>query len=338
MTQQLFGIGHWPAFIDPITKQKLLLYSNDGVSYMEEAGGRQRYPVVKDIPRLLDNPDNYAAAFGEQWLRWRATQLDSFTGATISRDRIYRCLGSKGIEILKNSNQPLHLLEVGCGAGRFTEILLQFSCVRLTSMDLSRAVEANALNFPQSESHRIVQADIMNPPFAGTQFDMVICIGVIQHTPSPEATIKQLYEQVKPGGYLVIDHYTFEIRRLTKVTGNLLRLLIKRLSRGRRMQAVELMIKIFFPIHRALRNIPFAQQILSRISPIITYFHAYPNLPDKLQREWAILDTHDSMTDWYKHLRSTGQIVKTLKTLGAVDIQTTRGGNGVEAICRRPVF
>lgn len=176
----------------------------------------------------------------------------------------------------------------------------------------------------------------MNPPFMEKQFDIVICLGVVQHTPSPEETIRKLFEQVKPGGNLVIDHYTFEIRRLTKITGNLLRPFVKRLPSHRRMQFVEKSVNIFFPIHRVIRNIPFAQQVFSRISPITTYFHAYPNLPEQLQKEWAVLDTHDGMTDWYKHLRSVTQITETLKNLGAIDIRTTRGNNGVEARCRRP--
>jgi len=335
MSKQLSRTNQWPTYIDPITKQELFLRRSELGSYLEPRVGGQKHLVVRGIPRILEYHNNYAAAFGEQWLRWRVTQLDSFTGTNITRDRLYRCLGSTLLQALNSGDSPLHVLEVGCGAGRFTEVLLQFPVVRLTSLDLSQAVEANALNFPEGPTHRIVQADIMNPPFMKKQFDIVICLGVIQHTPSPEATIEQLYEQVKPGGYLVIDHYTFEIRRLTKVTGNLLRPLVKRLPSRQRMQIVEKIVDIFFPVHNAIKNIPFAQHVFSRISPIVTYFHAYPNLPEQLQKEWAVLDTHDGMTDWYKHLRSVRQIVGKLESLGAIDIQANRGGNGIEARCRR---
>jgi len=269
-------------------------------------------------------------------LRWRSTQLDSFTGTSISRDRLYRCLRSAGVDLLNNSARPVHVLEVGCGAGRFTEILLRFPAVRLTSIDLSSAVEANALNCPPDVRHRIAQADIMTPPFLPRQFDVVICLGVIQHTPSPEETIEKLYEQVKPGGYLMFDHYTFEIRRLTKITGNLLRPMVKRLPNGARMRAVERMVDLFFPIHKAIRKIPFAQQVFSRISPITTYFHVYPQLSENLQRDWSVLDTHDGMTDWYKHLRSLDQLRETVVGLGAGDVLAFRGGNGIEVSCRRP--
>lgn len=99
------------------------------------------------------------------------------------------------------------------------------------------------------------------------------------------------------------------------------------------MQTIELLVKIFFPIHRAIRNIPLAQQIFSRISPITTYYHAYPQLPDALQKDWSILDTHDGLTDWYKHLRTPKQICGMLKSLGGTKVRVETAGNGVEASC-----
>ena len=229
------------------------------------------------------------------------------------------------------------MLEVGCGAGRFTEILLEFPSIKLTSIDLSSAVEANLLNFPQNNHHRIIQTDLMKLPFESMQYDIVICLGVIQHTPSPEKTIKKLYEQVKFEGDLVIDHYTFDISRLTKITSIILRPLIKRLSSKKRMNTIKFLVDIFFPLHRLIRNFPLFQKIFSRISPIITYFHIYPELNDNLQKEWSMLDTHDGLTDWYKHLRSRGQIKKTLEDINSTSIEVKFGGNGIEARCKRPL-
>ncbi len=165
---------------------------------------------------------------------------------------------------------------------------------------------------------------------------MVLCLGVIQHTPDPEETIKNLFSQLKRGGMLVIDHYRPEVKRLTKITANLLRPFIKRLSNQSRMQIIKLLVSIFFPIHRAIRNMPLAQKIFSRISPITTYFQLYPNLPESLQRDWSILDTHDALTDWYKHLRSPNQISLTLEKIGGTLISLKIAGNGVEAICFKP--
>ena len=112
-----------------------------------------------------------------------------------------------------------------------------------------------------------------------------------------------------------------------------LRPIIKRLPTYSRMRACEILVSVFFPIHKAIRNIPYAQQIFSRFSPITTYFHAYPQLNEQLQYEWALLDTHDGLTDWFKHLRTPSQIEAVLASLGAKNIEVWKGGNGVEARC-----
>lgn len=78
------------------------------------------------------------------------------------------------------------------------------------------------------------------------------------------------------------------------------------------------------------------QIVLSRFSPLLTYYHAYPQLNDRLQYEWALLDTHDHLTDYYKHFRSVQQISRLLSALRAQDIWVVKGGNGVEARCRKP--
>ena len=56
-----------------------------------------------------------------------------------------------------------------------------------------------------------------------------------------------------------------------------------------------------------------------------------------MQKEWSMLDTHDGLTDWYKHLRSRRQIKKTLENINSTSIEVNLGGNGVEARCKRPL-
>ena len=327
MTNQ--NIESFPPLVDPQNLQPLLpcdagLCSKSGANYQ----------VLSGIPRVVPNLTNYADAFGEQWKRWRLTQLDSHTGTSITADRLNRCLGDELVHKLSGQGE-IQILEAGCGAGRFTEILLGYPVVRLTSADLSSAVESNQINFPQDQRHRIVQCDICLAPFKPDSFDVVVCLGVIQHTPNPELTIRKLFEQVKPNGWLVFDHYAPSFKHYTKITAMLLRPILKRLSPSSRMRACEILTAMFLPTHKFFRHAPLAQKLLSRVSPMLTYFHELPQLNDQLQYEWALLDTHDSLTDWYKHLRTTTQIKSTLNKLGAVEIHVVTGGNGVEARCRK---
>ena len=293
------------------------------------------FQVREDIPRLLPPGQNYADAFGEQWKQYRRTQLDSYTRTTYSRDRLRRCFGEALWERLQQP-VPLQVLEAGCGAGRFTEVLLGTAAAVVTSTDLSSAVEPNQVNFPQSPRHRIVQCDINQMPFTPGQFDIVMCLGVVQHTRDPEKTIADLYRQVKPGGWLVIDHYRHTLSTSTKLTAWLIRPVLKRLPPQQGIAATKALTRWFFPLHRAVRHYTPLQMMLSRVSPILTYFHALPDLSDELQYEWSELDTHDNLTDWYKRLRTPRSIRDTLAGLGAVDLSVERGGNGIEARGRKP--
>lgn len=50
------------------------------------------FSIINGIPCFVQ-AGSYAAAFGPQWLKYRQTQLDSFTGASLSADRARRCIG-----------------------------------------------------------------------------------------------------------------------------------------------------------------------------------------------------------------------------------------------------
>jgi SAM-dependent methyltransferase len=314
----------WPPWSCP-THRKLLILDDELLC----CPMGHSFPVVRDIPRFVSG-SNYSDHFGAQWNQYRLTQLDSYTGRTITSDRIRRCLGGA----LWNNLSGKHVLECGCGAGRFTEILLERGA-KVTSVDLSNAVEANARNFPVNESHRLLQADILDLPFLELNFDLVLCLGVIQHTPIPEKTIERLYYQVKPGGALIIDHYTYSLGALLSLKP-LFRAWLKRMPPAKAMAISESLTDRFIPLHRRLRNKYPLWTLLSRMSPLTTFYRMYPDLPEKLQREWALLDTHDSLTDWFKHRRTRRQIKELLSTLGLEEIRCVYAGNGVEARGVRP--
>jgi 2-polyprenyl-3-methyl-5-hydroxy-6-metoxy-1,4-benzoquinol methylase len=295
------------------------------------------FPIVRGIPRFVPS-DPYAESFGRQWNRFLRTQLDSHTGLGISEERVLRSMGlagpsSGGIPQLRGQT----VLEVGCGAGRFTEILLKHGAV-VVSVDLSSAIEANAANFPPGPDHRVAQADVRTLPFGRCQFDGVFCLGVVQHTPDPEETIAALYEQVRPGGWLAIDHYAISPSSWTWLGVHAARQVVRRLPLERRLPTVERIVDRLLPVHAAVaRRGRGAAQLLSRLSPVLSYYHIYPQLSDQLQREWAVLDTHDALTDTYKHHRRPREIRSHLNKLGLTDIVVRNAGNGIEARGRRPV-
>ena len=282
------------------------------------------FPAIRGVYRFTSG-ETYADAFGVQWNKYRTTQLDSHTGTTISRDRALRCMGTA----LWNNLEGRNVLECGCGAGRFTELLLGAGA-RVTSVDLSNAVDANAENCPPSPFHRIAQADILRLPFLSGQYDIVFCLGVIQHTPRPVEAIAKLWEQVKPSGHLVIDHYSHRLSWYLR-TAPLFRAVLRRLPSAAGLVWTQKLVNSLLPLHLALRGSPMATRLFQRLSPVSSYYHVFPELPDSLQREWALLDTHDALTDWYKHWSSRRHIRNILARLGAEKVWCEYGGNGVEA-------
>ena len=317
--------SHWPPWVCP--EHSLPLAYQTGALVCSRG---HEFPCRNDIPRFA--APSYSEAFGLQWNVYRKTQLDSYTGTTITQDRIHRVLGDTIFAGLEDKQ----VLECGCGAGRFTETRLAQGA-RVTSIDMSTAVEANVKNFPQSQAHRAAQADIQSLPFAPQQYDLVLALGVIQHMPSPEDAVAALYSHVKPGGYLVLDHYTYNMSWYTK-SAPIFRSIIRKLPSHRALAITQRIVDRLLPWHRRATRISGVLQImLSRLSPVQCYYTTYPQLNDKLQREWALLDTFDSLTTLHHHFRTRGGVHRMLERLGMTSIRTKYDGNGVEACGKRPI-
>lgn len=314
-------------FVSPASLTSLEIDSDGKILFSTET--KESFPVLRNIPRFVPQ-DNYASSFGLQWNEYRTTQLDSHTGLTISRHRLTRLLGGS-VDVVNGKK----VLEAGCGAGRFSEILLKAGA-HLKAVDLSTAVEANYANCRHFPHYSICQASILELPFAPEQFDIVICIGVIQHTPNPEETIAALCRQVKSGGMLVIDHYTYGYD--VTLTRKTLRTIMLKLPNRFTLLACKVMTNILWPLHRLLwrcKKFPLFSTIRGyflKLSPLVDYHDAYPQLGPERLKIWATLDTHDTLTDYYKHLRSAEEIKNILTSCGMRDVQTTYAGNGVEAL------
>ena len=279
-----------------------------------------KFRIENGIPRFTR--DEYSTAFGYQWGQFAKTQFDSTTSLPITLNRLREALGSDLWSELSNSS----VLEVGCGAGRFTEVFLEEGA-EVFSTDLSRAIDTNILNFPISDKHFAVQADLRKLPIQAESFDIVCCLGVLQHTPNPEESIKALISYVKPGGWLVIDHYARSISWYLR-SAWLFRIVLKRLPPEVSMRVIRKLYSFSSPFFSKSRN-PLYRKILLVIFPIVYFDQEIPTLSPELKAEWGILDTYDSLTDWYKHRRNVKEIQKYLTNGQLLNVESTCGGNGV---------
>jgi len=317
------------ALRDPVAKLPLERASDDRLVARDGIF----YPIVNGIPRFVP-AENYAADFGEQWNLFPLTQLDSYTGIPISEPRLARCLRGELAELAGKQ-----VLEAGSGAGRFTEILLKHGA-HVHSFDYSNAVEANGTNNGSSEHLVLAQADILHMPFAENAYDYVICLGVLQHTPNPAESLRSLWKMVRPGGRLIVDHYRWNLwLALPPPIGDaesLYRRVMLALPRRKRFKAVRAVTNFWFPIFWAFRDWPLVRKLLVRVGPIHFYYGQLPLRDRQMHYEWSLLDTHDGMTDHFKHYTDEKEVRKLLESLGAERIEIEIAGNGVEAYCRKP--
>ena len=285
-------------------------------------GSGCRFSVSNGVPRCVPDQD-YSGSFGFEWNQYPHLQLDSNTGVPLSASRLKGCLRRP-----LSSLAGLDVLEAGCGSGRFSEVMLAAGA-RLCALDLSDAVEANYSNHRAHPHFFVVQGDLRAAPYRKRSFDVVVCLGVLQHTPDPEASIIALASYAKPGGLVVVDNYGWSFRRVLALR-YLYRAWLKHVNPPRAHAICRRMVDRWLPLHRRAANSAIAHALLSRVSPIISYYHRY-RLNDELQRAFAYLDTFDFHTPRYERLRTLGQIRHAMEAAGLVEVTVNRGGNGVEA-------
>ena len=301
-----------------------LVFQSDGTAADEvrgtltcEAGHAFR---VAGIPRFVED-EGYTSNFGKQWAAFRATQVDSQTGNTESRDRFFHGTG------WPTSMAGETILEAGCGSGRFTEIMLSTGA-RVISFDYSAASDVTHNSFA-AKGANVCQASIYDMPYRPETFDRVFCYGVIQHTPDVKKSFLALVDMVKPGGHIAVDiydawkwifHSRYRVRWFTK------RMNQEKLLEWCR-KVVPAYMKIMPPLH------PYNQIFV----PIKDYRGARPGFTEEQLVEYSILDTFDMLAPEYDQPKSRGTMKRWCEEAGLTDIHIQVGGNGLEIRARKPV-
>jgi SAM-dependent methyltransferase len=275
-----------------------------------------KYRLTRGLPRFVPEL-NYADTFGFQWNIHAKTQLDSYSGLPISRNRVFE---------VTQWDKKIHgerILEAGSGAGRFTEVLLGTGA-DVVSFDYSKAVDANYKNNGACENLNLFQGDIFNIPLEPASFDRVFCLGVLQHTPDPKAAFANLCRYVRPGGMLAVDVYSRNLAAWIQWK-YLLRPITKRMEKQSLYNLIESLAPMLVPAARIFRKI--AGRAGARLIPIVEYSHL--GLSPELNRQWAILDTFDMYSPAHDHPQSLTDVRHWFETEGFLDINVRNGPNGV---------
>lgn len=259
---------------------------------------------------------NYVGSFGLQWTRHATTQLDSLTGMRLSEERFFSTTG------WPKRMEGQRILEAGCGAGRFTEVVCKTGA-QVVAFDASEAVAANLSNNRHFTNLALMRAGIYNPPLRPRSFDKIFCLGVLQHTPDPAKAFHRLVRLLKPGGEIVVDVYRRDLLSLLQWK-YLLRPITTRIPPQTLYKLVSRVVPPLIGPTAMLKRI--AGRAGARLSPIAEFSHL--SLTARLNSDWAILDTFDMYSPAHDHPLSVKVVGGWLRKAGLVG-PVANGSNGV---------
>jgi 2-polyprenyl-3-methyl-5-hydroxy-6-metoxy-1,4-benzoquinol methylase len=307
--------------------------------------GRKTLPIRGGIIRCSDQ--DYAEGFGLQWKKFRNLQIDSlirtvpgilFSKTHLSFNRFWNDTGWRPKDLYGKT-----ILEVGCGAGRFTEIMLDAGA-EIVSIDLSDAIE---INYETNKKNQVLfcQADILDLPFECNVFDFVFCFGVLQHTPDPSRTYSSMLEKLKPGGELAVDCYA-RIRWSSPdfpryCTKYALRKLTANADPLKLMKVLEFTIPVFLPVLKYKKRVTafllsvvdllFIRDILRILLKKRKAFNP------KSTTDMAVLDWFDTLASRYDHPKTLEEL-RDLVTRDEVHLRKlSLAANGLVACVKKPV-
>jgi SAM-dependent methyltransferase len=282
------------------------------------------YPVEDGIPRFVPR-NNYATSFGFQWQRFRREQLDSYNGTNLSRKRL---LSETQWDLSALSGS--WLLDVGCGAGRFLDVLADCDA-DVVGVDLSEAIDAAQENLRHRPNVHLVQASIYALPFRAGAFRGVHCLGVLQHTPDPLRGLSELPKLIEPDGHLAVTVY--ERRRITSLNGKyILRPLTKRLPQRWLLWLVRACMPVLFGITSVLFRIPIAGRGFRFVIPVANWVEL-DELTTAQRYQWAVLDTFDALSPEHDHPLTESELMSVLSAAGMTAVRRVRT-DGLTVVAR----
>jgi SAM-dependent methyltransferase len=276
------------------------------------ASGTHQFPIEDAIPRFVPR-DNYASSFGYQWNRFKLEQIDSANGTKLSAKRFYAETGWTR-EWLKGK----WILDAGCGAGRFLDVVSDNEA-EVVGLDISSAIDAARANLAGRQNVHFVQASLYEPPFRPGAFDGCYCIGVVQHTPDPQQTMRTLPGVLRPGGRVSITAYERKPWTLF-YTKYWLRLLTKRIDKQKLLSGIKTLMPVLFPLTNLLFRLPLAGRFFMFALPVANYVHER-SLTRQQRYDWAILDTFDMLSPQYDQPRTQQEVEQALSGAGVINLK-----------------
>lgn len=287
--------------------------------------GMSVIPIIRGIPRFVSE-ETYAESFSFQWHRFRSTQLDSRSSIPFSARGFWKCTEWQPTECRGKT-----VLEVGSGAGRYTEVLLSAG-MSVVSLDMTAAVDVNRENNIGKGDLFLLQADLHDLPFDDGTFDFVFCYGVLQHTPDPVAAYRTIFRALKPGGSIAIDYYRkidgVDVWSTPKYAW---RRWTTRMRPETLLSVLRWYIPLWFPIDTCIKRIPRVGQRIAAHLRIPCWNYYGIGLTYRQCIEWAILSTFDALSATYDFPKTLDEVHDMVASPENASTEVAYGSNGIVA-------
>ncbi|HOK40239.1 MAG TPA: methyltransferase domain-containing protein [bacterium] len=286
----------------PICTEELKLEIIEGINNEIKKGKlhcskcNEIYLIDNYIPIMLPKKHPFQSlksveGWGIQWQDEKFKQTNYYSNEVLEKE-------FKEWNIEKEWFKDKIVLDAGCGNGRHIIILNKLNC-KIFAIDLSDAINEVVKNFPDVYA---IKGDMNLLPFKDNFFDFILARQVLQHTPQPEITIKNLVKKLKNKGYFVGSLYMTPENILGKIKVKI-------------MNAIRIFLKLFpkkVTYYFTYLSIPFYKyKIFYPIARII-FIQAQDDKSDL--RTW--MENHDNYIAGYQKTYTREETIRYFKEAG----------------------
>jgi SAM-dependent methyltransferase len=248
--------------------------------------------------------ESYASSFGFQWTQYARTQLDT-DSTHVSEINFLARTGFRPDQL-----HGKWVLDVGCGMGRFAEVVSRWGA-NVVGIDLSRAALVAARNLAARDNVFILRGDLFKLPFAFNSFDFIYSIGVLHHTPDCRAAFMALPQYLAPSGSIAVWLYSAYNKwyRMSDV--------YRRVTSRMSPQALHALCRVAGPLYfvqEGLKRIPLIGRPMSGVLQYALPISQFPNW------EWRVLDTFDWYSPTYQSKHTYEEVFRWFEDAGLGDL------------------
>lgn len=201
-----------------------------------------------------------------------------------------------------NDFRGKRVLDAGCGGGHHVRLVAPVA-QHVTGLDLNAASVASQ-RLADFSNVQIIEGDIARHQ-TSEPFDLVYCVGVIQHTDNPDETFDNLKRLCNRGGLLIVWCYSREGNELVwRVVEPLRKIFLRHMSR-KVVEVISYLITValYIPIYTLyflpLPKLPFYEYFQNFRK--LSFYRNMLNVFDKLNAPQTEFISRSRIDEWFNH-------------------------------------